>query len=76
MRVLNTGISRNGIGVYVQKWESHKLPVLCVKVENDNCLYKVASFNSVETAEWFTEVMEEFFSPLIGKTIQEDEQDG
>lgn len=44
-------LKRNGIAVGVEKWNSHKLPVLAVKFEDENCSYKVASFNSVETAE-------------------------
>jgi len=62
---MNEGIRHNGISVLVQKWSSHKLPVLAVQIENENCVYKVASFNSEETAQWFCEVMEEFFEGLV-----------
>lgn len=55
------GIRRNGITVSVQKWQTHKKPVLAVQIEDENCIYKVASFNSEETANWFVELMEEFF---------------
>ena len=58
------GIRHNGITVSVQKWASHKLPVLAVKIEDENCLYKVASFNSIESANWFIELMQEFFAGL------------
>lgn len=32
-----------------------------VKVPNDNILYKVASFNSEETADWFLSHMQKMF---------------
>ena len=65
------GIRHNGITVYVTKWNSHKKPILAVKVENENCIYKVASFNSIETAKWFVERMEEFFNGLVGEADNE-----
>lgn len=48
-------LSRNGISIHMEMWDGHKKPVLAVKVEKENCVYKVASFNSVETADWFIE---------------------
>ena len=59
------GIRHNGVTVSVQKWDSHKLPVLAVQIEDENRLYKVASFNSIETANWFVEIMQEFFEGLV-----------
>ena len=59
------GIRHNGVTVFVQKWYSHKLPVLAVKIEDENCVYKVASFNSIETANWFVEIMQEFFDGIV-----------
>lgn len=61
------GIKHNGVIVSVQKWESHKLPVLAVQFDGENRIYKVASFNSEKTAHWFAEIMEEFFDGLIRK---------
>ena len=61
------GIRHNGVTVSVQKWDSHKLPVLAVKIEDENCVYKVASFNSIETANWFVEIMQEFFDGILKK---------
>ena len=61
------GIRHNGVTVSVQKWESHKLPVLAVSFEGENRVYKVASFNSQKTADWFCEIMEEFFEGLVSK---------
>ena len=55
------GIRGNGISVSVQKWRSHKKPVLCVTDDKENCIYKVASFNSEETAQWFLDKMRELF---------------
>lgn len=60
-----SGIKHNGVIVSVQRWESHKLPVLAVQFEDENTIYKVASFNSEKTAHWFEEIMEEFFKGLV-----------
>lgn len=59
------GIKHNGVIVSVQRWPSHKLPVLALQFENENSVYKVASFNSEDTAHWFEEIMEEFFKGLV-----------
>ena len=59
-----TGIKYNEVIVSVQRWESHKLPVLAVQFENESRVYKVASFNGEDTAHWFEEIMEEFFKGL------------
>ena len=59
------GIRHNGVTVSVQKWDSHKLPVLAVQIADENRIYKVASFNSIETANWFIELMQEFFDGLV-----------
>lgn len=59
------GIRHNGVTVSVQDWSPwKKLPVLVVNVDGDNTAYKVASFNSKATADWFCDVMEEFFKGL------------
>lgn len=59
------GIKHNGVTVSVQDWSPwKKLPVLTVEFDGENKAYKVASFNSKETAEWFCDVMEEFFKGL------------
>lgn len=60
-----SGIKRNGIIVSVQRWQRHKLPVLAVQFEDENRIYKVASFNSEETAKWFEEIMDEFFKGMV-----------
>ena len=62
---MSYGMRHNGITVSVQKWDSHKLPILAVQIEDENRLYKVASFNSIETANWFVEIMQEFFDGLV-----------
>ena len=61
---MNNGIKRNGITISVEDWSGmgKKKPVLAVKIEDENAKYKVASFNSKETAMWFLEICEEFFS--------------
>lgn len=59
------GIKHNGVTVSVQDWSPwKKLPVLAVEFDGENKVYKVASFNSEETAKWFCDVMEEFFKGL------------
>ena len=65
------GIKHNGVLVSVAKWDDHKLPVLAVRFEDENRIYKVASFNSIETATWFVEVMQEFLEGLV-----KEDQDG
>ena len=62
---MTIGVSHNGIVVSVQRWDSHKHPVLAVRFEDENRVYKVASFNSEETAHWFEEIMEEFFKGIV-----------
>ena len=42
-----------------QKWDDHKLPVMAIQFAEENCMYKVASFNSVERAQWFIECLKE-----------------
>lgn len=60
------GIKRNNITISVQDWKPwRKLPVLVVEIDGENTQYKVASFNSEETAKWFCDVCEEFFEGLI-----------
>ena len=49
----------NDMVVSIQKWPTHKKPVLAVKFDDENATYKVASFNSVKTANWFAEILEE-----------------
>lgn len=58
------GISHNGIMIAVEHWPQKKLPVLAVHFDGENKVYKVASFKDEQTAEWFCEVMEEFFSGI------------
>ena len=62
-----SGLKRNGVTVSVQRWKTHKLPILAVSFDDENAVYKVASFNSEETAKWFEEVMEEFFEGMEAK---------
>ena len=55
------GLSRNGITVSVEHFPYRKKPALAVYIEKENRAYKVASFNSEETADWFLELMEEMW---------------
>ena len=57
------GIRRNGITVSVEDWSPwKKRPVLAVRFDDENKVYKAASFKDKETAEWFCQIMEEFFA--------------
>lgn len=52
-------LEKKGIKIVITHLPSRKKP--CLAVQIDNCLYKVASFNSEETADWFIEIVEEMF---------------
>lgn len=55
------GIELNGYEVTVQHIDERKKPCLLVKPKDENCFYKVASFNSEETADWFLTQMSRMF---------------
>ena len=53
---------RNGITFSIENWKPiRKKPVLVVSFDGENAHYKVASFNSEETAKWFADICTEFF---------------
>lgn len=54
------GYKRHGISITVQHFPYRKKPCLAIQIEGENTMYKVASFNSEETARWFLEMFEEF----------------
>ena len=56
---MNKGLRRGDVTIAVQMLPNKKLPVLSVQIGNE--IYKVASFNSERTANWFEEICEEFF---------------
>lgn len=63
---MGVGMNRNGITISVESWKPwKKLPVLAVRVDGENIVYKVASFTSEETAKWFCEIFEEFADGLF-----------
>lgn len=55
------GITLNGYEVVVTHIDERKKPCLMVKPNDENCYYKVASFNSEETADWFLTQMVKMF---------------
>ena len=55
------GIELNGYSVTVEHLPERKKPCLVVKPKGENCFYKVASFNSEETADWFLTQMSRMF---------------
>lgn len=61
------GVMHNGISVTVQHLPDRKNPALCVQFDDENRIYKVASFNSEKTARWFSEVMEDFWKGLVAE---------
>lgn len=52
-------IEKDGVKICITHFPGRKKPCLAVII--DNCIYKVASFNSEETADWFIEIIEEMF---------------
>ena len=56
------GITLNGYEVIVEHIDGRKKPCLMVKPNNENCYYKVASFNSEDTADWFLTQMQRMFT--------------
>lgn len=54
-------LSLNGYEVSVEHFPYRKKPVLSVRIPSENALYKVASFNSEETADWFLMQMQRMF---------------
>ena len=56
------GIVTNGFEICVMHIPQRKKPCLFVKPKDENCYYKVASFNSEETADWFLKQLEETYA--------------
>ena len=56
------GLKLNGYEVTVEHLPGLRIkPCLMVRIPGDNAIYKVASFNSEETADWFLAHMEKMF---------------
>lgn len=53
------GITRNGISILIEHMPDRKKP--CLTVQEGSCIYKVASFNSEQTADWFLEKVKKIF---------------
>lgn len=60
------GLELNGYEVVVERIPQRKKPCLMVKPEGENIYYKVASFNSDDTADWFLTQMMRMFSSSGG----------
>lgn len=56
-----TSMHRNGITVSIQRWGKNKLPALTVQFDGEVDTYKTATFDSEMSAQWFSEIMDEFF---------------
>lgn len=56
------GLQLNGYEVTVEHFPERKKPCLAVRIPGDPAMYKVASFNSEETADWFLTQMTRMFS--------------
>ena len=65
-RKLGTCYQRNGIRFWIGRWTNvitgfeYRRPVLAVKVDGDNAIYKLASFDSEEKADWFADLFGEY----------------
>ena len=57
----NFRLTIDDMNILIQKWNTHKRPVLAVQFKDENCIYKVASFNDETTARWFVECLQEQF---------------
>ena len=66
---MDKGIKRNGITIGIQMLSGKKLPTLTVQFDGEPCIYKVATFNSIDNANWFEEIAEEL---LKGLTVEQD----
>ena len=44
---------------FYEKFPMRKKPVMAVSFDGENCQYKVASFNSLETMQWFIECLDD-----------------
>jgi hypothetical protein len=55
-------VKRNGIKVAVQHIPKRSLPHLTLEFEGEPVIYNIAKFTDEKTAEWFVEVMKEFFA--------------
>lgn len=53
-------LKRNNIQIYIGKLPGKKLPILGVVDEENNCIDKVASFDSEAAANLFMEILCEF----------------
>ena len=60
----NFGIKIGNITIAVQRWSTHKNPVLVVYEKDKNTWTKVASFNNQETADWFCDVIKKLYMSL------------
>ena len=68
------GAKSNGILFIVAQVDGKKLPVLAVKIDGDKKWYKVASFDSMEKAYWFSDILEEFFAGCERKVLDLTEE--
>ena len=60
-------------------WEDYpmrKKPVMAVSFEDENCQYKVASFNSEETMCWFVECLDDALKQANVRRFPEAEGEG
>ena len=58
----NIYIDYKNIQVGIEHMPYRKKPCLYLYKKDDNCYYKVASFNSEETADWFIKEIEKVLS--------------
>lgn len=58
---------------FYSEYPMRKKPVMAVSFEDKNCVYKVASFNSSETMQWFVDCLDE---ALAGQNVRRFPEEG
>jgi hypothetical protein len=63
MQKLSDGVGRivrvDDMDIHITIWSSHKRPVLAVSFKDGTKIHKIASFDSIEEADWFIECLSE-----------------
>lgn len=59
---------------FYEKFPMRKKPVMAVSFDGENCQYKVASFNSPETMQWFIECLDDALKQADIRRFPEKEE--
>ncbi len=55
------GFKANGVTISTEHFPDRKKPMLCVRFDNANVIYPVASFSSEENSEFFVNAFKKMF---------------